>query len=313
MLPDIFLQRLEQIIPSKNLSDVQKTFEQESAFVVRVNTLKSSVAAVLKSLQTVGVTYRPCVCSKESFVIAKESVAQLRETELFIDGVLYKQGLSSIITSNLLTLDLEQQVLDLCAAPGSKTSHIAALMGNTGEIVAIEPVRKRFYRLKSVLELLSVKNVKVKCIDGRRFRTHQRFDNVLVDAPCSSEGRFKKEEEKSYQYWSLRKIKEMRTKQRGLLLNGFRHLKVGGTLVYSTCTFAPEENEGVVNWLLKKCSEQMEIEKVKIEGIKTYPSILEWRKKVFDERVIDCVRVLPTDEMDGFFMAKIIKTKDINL
>ena len=115
-------------------------------------------------------------------------------------------------------------------------------------------------------------------MDGRRFRVkEQLFDRILVDAPCSSEGRFKYDNPKSYAYWNLRKIKEMAHKQKGLLLNASRLLKPGGVLVYSTCTFAQEENEEVVDWFAKK-SQSMQFQSMQ--------------------------RIYPDGRMEGFFIAK---------
>ena len=139
-------------------------------------------------------------------------------------------------------------------------------------------------------------------------RDQHGFDKILVDAPCSSEGRFKIADKKTFAYWSLRKIKEMVHKQRGLLLNASRLLKPGGTLVYSTCTFAPEENEGVVNWLLKKTAGALKVEPVLLDDVVSYPAVEEWEGKIFNPAVRNCFRVLPTSEMEGFFITKIVKT-----
>ena len=96
-------------------------------------------------------------------------------------------------------------------------------------------------------------------------------------------------------------------KQRGLLLSASRLLKPGGVLVYSTCTFAPEENEGVVDWLLRKTDGNLKIEPAVINGVQSYPAVEEWQGKIFNKEVKQCLRVSPTKEMEGFFIAKIVK------
>lgn len=222
-------------------------------------------------------------------------------------GFLYRQSLSSMLPAIVLDPRPGERVLDLCAAPGSKTTQMAAMMDNTGEIVAVEAIRQRSYKLRAVIEQMGVANVAIMVIDGRRFKSEQLFDKILIDAPCSSEGRFHLDHPKTFAYWSPRKIKEMARKQRGLLLTASRLLKPGGTMVYSTCTFAPEENEGVVDWLLRKTEGTLEVEAMDLKGIPHYPCLGEWQGKVFDPRVQKCLRVLPEDGMGGFFIAKFVK------
>ena len=144
-------------------------------------------------------------------------------------------------------------------------------------------------------------------IDGRRLKSFELFDKILVDAPCTTEGRFKTFEPESYGYWSPRKIREMVRKQRGLLLNAGRLLKLGGIMVYSTCTFAPEENEGVIDWLLRKTEGQLKLSPIVFPDIESYPSPVEWEGKKFSDETQKCLRILPNKMMEGFFVAKLIR------
>jgi 16S rRNA (cytosine1407-C5)-methyltransferase len=143
---------------------------------------------------------------------------------------------------------------------------------------------------------------------GRRLREEAPFDRILVDAPCSCEGRFIIHEPKSFAYWSLRKIKEMSHKQKGLLLNASRLLAPDGVLVYATCTFAPEENEEVVDWFLRKTDGRFELTPMQIEGVKTYPCLTQWHKRSYDLRIRNAVRILPDERMEGFFIAKFMNS-----
>jgi len=185
---------------------------------------------------------------------------------------------------------------------------MAALMHNQGLIVAVEAIRNRYYRLKSVCSLLGVKNATSKLMDGRRFKPQgQLFDKILVDAPCSSEGRFNTAHPKTFAYWSPRKIKEMSRKQKGLLLAASRALKPGGTLVYSTCTFAPEENEAVVDWLLRKTEGAIELLPLQVDDVQSYPTLEDWQERTFSPEVHKCLRVLPAKDIEGFFLVKLIR------
>ena len=307
-LPELFLERLKRIL-GENLYDSHglRAFEYGKLVSVRVNSLKISINEVETILKGQGIAFRKVSWCPEALILENITIPELSQTGLLEKGFLYNQGLSSLLPARALAPKPGERVLDLCSAPGSKTTQIAAMMNNEGQLVAVENVRGRFYKLKSVLQLLGAQNVEVKMIDGRWYRSEIGFDKILVDAPCSSEGRFKTADKKTYAYWSPRKIKEMVHKQRGLLLSASRLLKPGGTLIYSTCTFAPEENEGVVHWLLKKTSGTLKVEPVSFPGVANYPAMVEWEGKAFNPEVRHCFRVLPTLGMDGFFIAKFMK------
>lgn len=305
-LPAEFRERLAAILPSENFEKILATFDAKDAVSMRVNPLKMSRDAVLAHLQNEGVKLRTVGWMKEA-VIVESSPTPPGDWPLVREGVLYRQSLSSMLPPLVLGPRPGERVLDLCAAPGSKTTQIAGMMNNEGTLVAVEAVRGRFYKLKSVCALLGAR-VSCKCLDARKFRSPELFDRVLVDAPCSSEGRFRTHDADTFHYWSMRKIKEMVRKQRGLLLSAARLLKPGGVLVYSTCTFAPEENEGVIDWLLRKTGGTIELEGIVLDGIPAYPALTVWNEKSFDPQVRRCLRVLPDGIMEGFFVARLRRT-----
>lgn len=308
LLPAEFLERLKDILPPENFDSVASCFSCRPVISVRINTLKISIKKAVDVLKKSGITFRQVPWFKTALVLEGVTPEAFGQMNLVQEGMLYRQGLSSMLPVVVLSPQPEEKVLDMCAAPGSKTTQMAAMMQNQGQIEAVEVVRNRFYKLKSVLSLMGAENVVPRLMDARRYRAREGlFDKILVDAPCSSEGRFDPNNPKTYRYWSLRKIKEMAHKQKGLLLNATRLLAPGGVLVYSTCTFSPEENEGVVSWLLRKAQGALEVEKVEVDGIASYPAKCCWQKKEFNPRVEKCLRVLPDDLMEGFFVAKIVK------
>ena len=224
------------------------------------------------------------------------------------DGHLYIQNLASQWTVHVLAPQPGETILDLAAAPGGKTTDIAARMQNTGVLSAVEAVRPRFFKLRANLEACGVAIAKTYLMDGRAVgrKTPSRFDRILLDAPCSSEARIKPGEPKSWEHWSLRKIKEASRKQRGLILSAYAALKPGGALVYSTCSFAPEENEAVVAHLLEKCPEAHVINTaLPLDNVQ--PGLLEWEKMTFPEAISRTTRILPNPHMHGFFIATILK------
>lgn len=308
MLPELFLERLKKIVGEDLYSDVLLTFHSERSKSLRINPLKNDHQDIAGFFRSQNIDAQKAVFGDHSWVILNRSVQELSRMEEVCNGKFYLQSLSSMLPVHVLDPQPGEVVLDLCAAPGSKTTQMAAHMGNKGRIVAVDSVRPRYYRLKSVLQLLGVEIAEAKCLDGKRFRSGEvLFDRILVDAPCSSESRFRSSDPKSVGYWSKKKIQEMVHKQKGLLLNACRLLKPGGVLVYSTCTFAPEENEGVLDWVLRKFPEGLKVVPFHIEGVDRYPAILQWDKHQYHESLRECFRVLPTDLMEGFFLAKLIR------
>ena len=306
-LPSLFCDRFQKIIPPEHLESTLKSFSRKKVLSARVNTLKTRVDEAHSYLKSLGIAFETIPWFQEALKFKNVALKELEEIGLLKKGLIYIQSLSSMIPALVLNPQKEDKVLDMCAAPGSKTTQIAALMQNQGRILAVENVKDRYYKLKSVAGLLGATNIEVKLSDARRLKTTDLFDKILLDAQCSSEGRFFISEPKTFAYWSPRKIKEMRQKQRGLLLAASRLLKTGGTLVYSTCTFSPEENEETIDWLLRKTDRLMSVGPVDIPGINRYPAILSWGKKTFNETISRALRVLPDEAMEGFFVAKLIK------
>ncbi len=251
-LPERFVERLRGLLPRELFRSVLETFALPKAPVARINTLKASPEALLEELRTLGFHPEPLDWSPLllRFPLAERSA--LVESGPVRCGFLYLQNPSSVLAVELLGPKPGERVLDLCAAPGGKTSHIAQKMENRGELVAVEPVRERFYKLKANLRRLGIGNVRLYRMDGRKIGYRDHFDRVLVDAPCSAEGCFSLLEPETLRYWSPRKVGECRHKQIGLLLAGLRALKPDGRLLYCTCTFAPEENEEVVEAALRR-------------------------------------------------------------
>ncbi len=307
-LPEEFVQRLKQIIPPESYEEVLETFRVPSSLAIRVNTLKTQKERVQFQLRKLGIRYRQVGWYHDALILEGISARDLTKTALVANGFIFIQSLSSMIVPLLLDPKPGESILDMCAAPGGKATQIAALMQNKGTVLALEAVRERYFKLWSVVRLLEATIVQPKLADARRFsRGLMLFDRILVDAPCSSEGRFKVLNHKTTQYWSFRKIKEMSKKQKALLQNACRFLKPGGFLVYSTCTFAPEENEAVIDWLLKK-EERIRVVRPDNFPIHTYSPLSQWQKREFNKDVLKCLRILPTSEMEGFFIAKLMKT-----
>lgn len=312
VLPEQFLQRLTAIVGLSLFHEVEKTFAARPTSF-RVNTLKTARPLVLDALEQNGFKVRNVPWYRDAFILQNKSKRELMELDIYKNGWIYIQSLASMVPPLALDPKPGEKVFDLTAAPGSKTSQIAALMGGVGQLVANDNNKARFFKLKHNLELLGVVDKEnfllLRLEDGSKLcREYPNyFDKILLDAPCSAEARFIADEPKTYGYWSERKIKEMAYKQRKLLLSAWSALKPGGVLVYSTCTFAPEENEMQISRLLERYVEAAEVETIDLPGIKMLQPLKDWKGKFFHPETAKARRIYPTNEIEGFFIAKIRK------
>ena len=223
------------------------------------------------------------------------------------DGKIYIQNPSSYFAVATLAPKPEEEVLDLAAAPGGKTLAMAVRMQNTGRIAAVEPIRGRFHRMQANLRRCGVNNVQYYQRDGRSVgrAVPERFDRVLLDAPCSSESRMRWQDQQSFGHWSLRKVRETQRKQKSLLRSAYAALKPGGVMVYCTCSFAPEENELVVNALLRKSDAMLLAIANPPENSSS--GLTQWMGKDLDAQLGHSLRITPKGPWDGFYLAQIAK------
>ena len=199
-----------------------------------------------------------------------------------------------------------ERVLDIAAAPGSKTTEMSAMMQNTGLVISNDPSPTRVRGLIGNVDRAGCLNVVVCRMDGASLgrAVAGTCDRVLVDAPCSSEGTVRKSAQ-ALDHWSVAAIERFPSVQRRLIVAGYIALKPGGVMVYSTCTVAPEENESVVAHLLTRHPEA-EVCSAELPGLVTRPGLREWSGESFPEAVSRCRRILPQDnDTEPFFMASI--------
>ena len=309
MLPEAFLERLKTLIPSHRWDAVVNTFTTPAPTTFRVNTLKAAPEAVRAELAEAGFLLGGVSWWSAAFLLQRGTLRELQETRVYREGAIYVQGLSSMLPPLVLAPEPEETVLDLTAAPGSKTTQMACLMQGRGRLLANDSDRVRFYKLRANVQHQGAVNVEPHLGYGETLgrRQPEAFDRVLVDAPCSVEGRFQAREPKSYRFWSLRKVHEMAHKQRRLLVAGLAALRPGGTLVYSTCTFAPEENEAVVDWAMGQAPGAA-VEPFTLALPNQMAGLTAWAGRPFHASLQHARRILPTDQMEGFFIAKLRKT-----
>ncbi|OIO18700.1 MAG: hypothetical protein AUJ23_03100 [Candidatus Magasanikbacteria bacterium CG1_02_32_51] len=314
-LPEKLLDRLDLIFGKSNLQKILTTFKARQT-TFRVNTLKNGKVEVLQKLQQNGFKVKRVAWFADAFILENKSQSELMKTDLFIDGKIYLQSLASMVPVIVLDPKVGDKVLDLTSAPGSKTSQIAMMMNKNGELVANEIDKIRFEKLVHNMNLLGIidekkEDWKFELINEDGIKIFEKykdyFDKVLLDAPCSAEARIDLSDRRSYSYWNEKNIKDHAFLQKKLLFSAWSCLKKGGMLVYSTCTFAPEENESQIVWLKEKFGAELEIEKIEIKGLEKSRSLPEWRDIKFDKEINNCCRILPDKYIEGFFVVKIKK------
>ena len=295
---DKFIERYSKLTDIEDFKKYSTTFLRRS---LRVNTLKITIKELKDRLKDWKLTQVPWC--KEGFFITGErrDIGNLIEHAL---GYVYIQEAASMIPSIVLNPDKTDLVLDMAAAPGSKTTHLASIMDNNGLIIANDYDYKRIKALGINLQRCGVLNTIITLQQGRFFKDFN-FDKILLDAPCSGTGAIRKSL-KTLLSWNPNMVRRLAGTQRQLIKIAFENLKEKGTLVYSTCSVEPEENEAIVSYLLDTF-DNAKIEKINID-LKRTPPILEFDNQKYREEVKDCLRIWPQDnDTEGFFITKIKK------
>ncbi|MEZ0329592.1 MAG: RsmB/NOP family class I SAM-dependent RNA methyltransferase [Dissulfuribacterales bacterium] len=309
-LPEQFHRRLQLILPSEAVyQQVIASFLKPKAVSFRINRLKAEVPTVLTGLKEADIPTTVFEFWPYMFHCPAENRAMLLSHSLVQNGLIYIQNPSSLLAALLLAPMINETVLDLAAAPGGKTLILSELMENTGGISAVEAVKPRFFKLRHILDLHGAKNVNTYLQDGKTvgFKCQGRFDRTLLDAPCSSEARFCVQEPKTWANWSEKKILELARKQKQLLFSAIQATKPGGRIVYCTCSFAPEENELVVNHVLKKMQESIRLLPVELPITNIQQGITHWNGKELSPELAKTTRILPNNIYNAMYLAVLIK------
>jgi tRNA (cytosine49-C5)-methyltransferase len=303
MIKPAFEERYRHLLGERYDSFLQHSLAY-STKSIRVNTLKISVEECRKLLEK-DWELRQVPWCKEGFFLqyrhAKRfDIGNLPEHQL---GYIYVQDAASMIPPVVLAPQPGELALDLCAAPGSKTSQLAMYMQNTGVIVANDVTGDRLNPLGLNMQRCGILNT-IITLRANRFLSAV-FDRVLVDAPCSGTGTIRRSL-KTLQMWSPGLIARLVAEQRKLIEQGFSLLKPGGILVYSTCTQEPEENEGLVSWFLERHPDAALLP-IELDINRSEP-ILSFNGVSYNAEVHKCLRIYPQDnDTEGFFVAKIRK------
>jgi 16S rRNA (cytosine1407-C5)-methyltransferase len=289
-----FTERARTIVPKFRI-DMMRGRQQS----VRVNTLKSDL------------TFPNPIEWAENCYWFDGDKSELTHSENFEKGRIYVQNAASFIPPIVLDVQPKQHIFDMCAAPGGKTSHIAAIVNNKAELWVNDNSRARLNRMIDNLHNLGVKahNTTLYAIDSLRSQLpREHFDRILLDAPCSGEGMIDLDDPKALDHWSVAHIKRLQRIQKKAIVTAWDLLKPGGIMVYSTCTMAPEENEAVVDYLLRK-QETAQLMPIDLDLPNRIPTVKSWNNKSYSNDLSNCLRLAPSSNIEAFFVARIRKPK----
>lgn len=307
--PDAFLDLMRQTLPDEaSLQAFLAISQQPLRRSLRVNTLKISVADFLRQTADYGWQLTPIPWCAEGFWIerrAEDEALPLGSVAEHLSGLFYIQEASSMLPVSALFAAQPQpeRVMDVAAAPGSKTTQMAALMNNQGTILANEYAASRVKVLHANISRCGISNTAITHFDGRVFGAAlpETFDAILLDAPCSGEGVIRKDAD-ALRNWTLESTHAIAATQRDLIDSAFHALKPGGTLIYSTCTLNKLENQQVVSWLCERYPDALAIDSLEdlfpgAEKAVTPEGFLHVFPQLFDS--------------EGFFVARLRKTASV--
>lgn len=298
-LPEFFIEELKNQYGEKLTSKIIEGYSYRRKVTLRVNKLKTSTEKVEEILKENNIEYSKVPWSRVALIIENSLEKNIEKLEIYKNGEIYMQSLSSMLPPIILEPQEGKDILDMAAAPGGKTTQMAALTNNKSHITACEMNNIRIEKLKYNIEKQGASCVYIMQKDSRNIDDFFSFDQILLDAPCSGSGTISLEDKNLEKYFTSKLIEKSVKSQVALLKKAIRILKPGGTMVYSTCSILSRENEEVLNIALK--GTKAEIVPIEFEGkehVITLPT-----------SISGTLCVCPTELYEGFFVAKIIKKK----
>jgi len=303
-----FVERYSKLTDFEAFKTCSLSFPRRS---IRINTLKKTVTEVKKRLEGQGWKLDQIPWCLEGFWVEHEKGRRdIGNTPEHMLGYYYVQEAVSMIPPLALDPQPGEIILDMCASPGSKSSQIAQMMKNEGILIANDYQGIRLAPLGINLQRMGITNSIITLMEGRYFeKSGIQFDRILVDAPCSGTGTIRKSI-KTLRIWNPNAIKRLAGTQRQLIKVAYDILTPGGTMVYSTCSCEPEENEGIIDHLL---NERQGAELVPFAlPLKRSDPITVFGKFTYSDEVRKTLRLWPQDNnTEGFFVAKIRKSNDL--
>lgn len=292
-IPEFYKEKLIQQYGIDLTEKIIEGYSKQRAVTLRINTIKSNKENICQKLQQAGIETENVSWYQDALIIKNVREDEIKKLDIYENGEIYLQSLSSMLPPIILEPKEKENILDMAAAPGGKTTEIAAISQNKAFITACEKNKIRAERLKYNLQKQGVGCVNVMLEDARKLSDFFSFDKILLDAPCSGSGTMSVFDKN----FNKELIDRSSKTQEELLKKALIILKPGGEMVYSTCSILAQENEN----LLKKVLQKFNAEIIPIEPLKDIPML----PTLTDRTLCVC----PTELYEGFFVAKIKKIK----
>ncbi len=298
-IPEFLIEKLEKQYGTEIKEKILEGYSKKRKVTFRVNTLKASIEEIEDVLKNNNIEFENIKWSKEAFIIENAREEDIQNLEIYQEGKIYLQSLSSMLPPIVLQPEEGKDILDMAAAPGGKTTQMAALSNNKAHITACEMNNIRIEKLKYNVQKQGASCVYVMQKDSRQIDDFFAFDQILLDSPCSGSGTLISENINNEKYFTPVLIEKSTKAQYTLLKKALKILKAGHEMVYSTCSILKEENEEIVKRILKEV--KAEIVPIEFEGIEDLP--------VLPNSIEGTLCVMPTEKYEGFYIAKIRKLK----
>lgn len=296
-IPKFLEEMLQTQYGEKITKKIIEGYSKKRKVTLRVNTIKSNIEKVENILKENGIEYEKVPWSEVAFIIKNAREKEIQNLEIYNNGEIYLQSLSSMLPPIILNPEEGTDILDMAAAPGGKTTQMAAIVNNKASITACEMNKLRAERLKYNVEKQGATCVYTMVTDARRLDSFFSFDKILLDAPCSGSGTLNTENTKLEKIFTPKLIKKSTESQIALLRKAISILKPGKEMVYSTCSILQEENEEIVKKVLM--GGKVEIVPIKFDGMEHLPML--------PSKIQGSLCVLPNELYEGFFITKIKK------
>ena len=288
-------EKLEKQYGTKITKEIIEGYQTKRKTTLRINTIKSNIEEIKKELEKEKIEYETIKWSKEALIIKNAYEKTIQEMEIYKNGKIYLQSLSSMLPPIILEPKEGTDILDMAAAPGGKTTQIAALTNNKAHITACEKNKIRAESLKYNVDKQGATCVFIMPKDSRFIDDFFSFDQILLDAPCSGSGTLDYTDANVEKYFTEQLIERSSKTQKTLLSKAIKLLKPGHEMVYSTCSILDCENEDVVSSVIKNGN--IEIVPINFEGMEKLP--------ILPTKISGTLCVKPTELYEGFFVAKI--------
>lgn len=305
-----FLERLYEIYSKEDIEIIKTGFSiSKRNTTLRVNTIKTSQQEQENYFNSIWIKFEKIKNLDNAYKLLDLNWLRVAELKWFNSWEFYLQSLTSQIPVEFMSIKNDMTILDVASAPWWKASQICSKINNSWKIIANEISQIRREKLKTTIKKQWCKNVEITWIDARKLWEKfkkESFDFIIFDAPCSAEWRINLTNEKIWTNWSLENIEKNSKLQKEIINNIIPLLKKWWEFIYSTCTIAPEENEEIADFILKNFSD-LEIQKIEFnyKYSKSWIQNFDWKK--YNPKVQNCIRILPNEESEGFFVAKFKK------